>query len=70
MPLHISTGQAAPIEQRPYRIPVAHQAEVEEQLKSLQRKGIITLSMSPWASPVIVVNRRMEGYVFVLITVV
>ena len=42
MPFHIATGQADPIAQRPYRIPVAHQAAVEEQLKALQKEGIIT----------------------------
>ena len=61
MPFHISTGQAEPISQRPYRIPVAHQADVEEQLQSLQKEGIIKLSKSPWASPVVVVKKKNGG---------
>ena len=59
MPFKINTGKGSPIAQRPYRVPVAHQAEVEKQLESMQRKGIITLSKSPWASPMVVV--KMNG---------
>ena len=59
MPFRINTGQGFSIAQRPYRVPVAHQAEVEKQLESMQREGIITLSKSPWASPMVVVKKRM-----------
>ena len=58
MPFSISTGDAAPLAQRPYRIPVSRQKEVERQLSEMERQGIIQLSQSPWASPLVVVEKK------------
>ena len=57
----INTGQGSLIAQRPDRVPVAHQEEVKKQLESMQREGIITLSKSPWASPMVVVKKKNGG---------
>ena len=56
--LEIDTGDAAPRQQRPRRIPFALREEVSKQLKNLQESGVIQPSNSPWASPVFLVRKR------------
>ena len=58
LPFTIDTGNARPIAQRPYRLPVAYEKEVNSQLESMQRDNIISLSKSPWASPMVVVKKK------------
>ena len=58
MPFEIATSGASPIAQRPYRIPVAYEQEVNNQLENMKRDGIISLSRSPWASPMVVVRKK------------
>ena len=58
MPFTINTANASPISQRPYRVPVAYEADVNTQLIQMQRDGIISLSKSPWASPMVVVKKK------------
>ena len=58
MPFTINTGNAYPISQRPYRLPVAYENEVNSQLEAMQRDNIISLSKSPWASPMVVVKKK------------
>ena len=58
MPFRIETGSAPPVKLRPYRIPLCHQAEVQDQLDRLEGEGIITLSHSPWSSPLVVVKKK------------
>ena len=58
LPFEIQTNNASPISQRPYRVPVAYEQEVNNQLELLQRDGIISLSKSPWASPMVVVKKK------------
>jgi hypothetical protein len=48
----INTGDAAPIRQRPRRMPFAKEAEMKRQLEEMLKPGIIEPSSSPWASPV------------------
>jgi hypothetical protein len=55
----IDTRDARPIRQPP-RMPVAKQAEVNEMLKYMQRRGVIEESDSPWSSPVVVRKRNGE----------
>ena len=58
LPFTINTGHTYPIAQRPYRLPVAYEREVNEQLEIMQRDNIISLSKSPWASPMVVVKKK------------
>ena len=56
----IDTGDADPIQQRPYSTPVALKASVDEEITWLFSKGYIVPSSSPWASPMVTV-RKADG---------
>ncbi|MCG8032791.1 MAG: retroviral-like aspartic protease family protein, partial [Candidatus Thiodiazotropha taylori] len=57
----IPTGDSAPIKQPPRRVPLAH-AEAEEQaIEDLRAKGVIRDSISPWASPIVLVAKKDGG---------
>ena len=57
----IDTGDADPIQQRPYSTPVALKASVDEEINWLLTKGYIVPSSSPWASPMVTV-RKADGW--------
>jgi hypothetical protein len=54
---HVDTGNAPPIAQRPYRLPERHRAALKENIDSLLEEGVIRPSVSPWASPIVLVNK-------------
>ena len=56
--MELDTGDAPPIRQRPYRTPIAQQAEIERQVQSMLENNIIRHSKSPWASPVVIVPKK------------
>ncbi|MEW8104750.1 MAG: reverse transcriptase family protein [Candidatus Thiodiazotropha endolucinida] len=57
----IPTGDSAPIRQPPRRVPLAH-AEAEKQaVEDLKAKGVIRDSISPWASPIVLVAKKDGG---------
>ena len=43
-----------------YRIPLKHVEWVQKELEILERAGVIQRSMSPWASPIVIVPKKME----------
>ncbi|CAN6338110.1 unnamed protein product [Urochloa humidicola] len=49
---------AGPVAQRPYRMDVGELEELKVQLKKLLDQGHIRSSVSPWASPVLFVNKK------------
>ncbi|XP_062594943.1 uncharacterized protein LOC134256302, partial [Saccostrea cucullata] len=53
----IKTMSENPITERPYRIPEAKKQEVKESLNEMLEQGLITPSKSPWASPIVLVNK-------------
>ena len=57
---NIDTGDADPIQQRPYSTPVALKASVDDEITWLLNKGYIVPSSSPWASPMVTV-RKADG---------
>lgn len=57
----IRTGDSPPVYQHPYRIPVAWQAQIREEVKSMLDAGIIVPSDSAWTSPVIPVKKKDGG---------
>ena len=51
------TGNAKPIKQRAYRASHHHRQEIEKQVEEMLCNGIIEPSVSPWASPVVLVTK-------------
>ena len=62
--LEIDTGDAQPRRQHPRRLPYVAKQEVARQLKTMQEAGIIQPSISPWASPVVLVRKKDGTYRF------
>ena len=56
--VEIDTGDSLPITQKPYTLPLKHTAWVQRELEILEKAGIIVRSVSPWASPIVVVPKR------------
>ena len=70
--MDVDTGDSPPVSSRPYTLPLKHYEWVQKEMESLERVGIITKSMSPWASPIITVpkksspgNPQREDYVLI-----
>lgn len=47
-----------PINQRGYRVPFIQKLEIEKQVREMLQQGIIQVSTSPFASPVILVKKK------------
>ena len=56
--MDIETGNSPPIVSRPYTLPLKHHEWVRNEITTLERAGIITKSISPWASPVVIVPKK------------
>lgn len=56
--MSIDTGDAHPIRQRAYRIPLAKMKTVEQELEKMLDDGIIEPSTSAWASPLTLVPKK------------
>ncbi|CAG4929464.1 unnamed protein product [Parnassius apollo] len=54
----INTGEELPIRQRPRRLPVAREKEVETMIEGMVKDGVIEPSSSPWCSPVVLVKKK------------
>ena len=54
----IDTGYSAPIRSRPYRIPEAKKATVNQHIDDVLARGIIRESTSPWAAPIVLVSKK------------
>ena len=53
--MDIDTGENPPVYQRPYTLPLKHAEWVKKELNILEAAGIKVRSVSPWASPIVVV---------------
>ena len=60
----IHVGDAAPIRQRPYRIPYSRREMVKRELDEMLASGVIQPSMSPWALPIVLVEKKDGGVRF------
>lgn len=49
-----------PIYTKPYRLPHAQKAEIDNQIKSMLDDGIIEESRSPWSSPLLLVPKKSD----------
>ena len=56
--MEIDTGNHPPIASKPYTLPLKHYEWVQREIETLERAGIIERSISPWASPVVIVPKE------------
>ena len=56
--MEIDTGDSPPITQKPYTLPLKHAVWVQKELEILEKAGVIVRSVSPWASPIVIVPKR------------
>ena len=56
--MEIETRDSPPVCQRPYNLPLKHIDWVQKELDTLEKAGVITRSVSPWASPIVIVPKR------------
>ena len=56
--MDIDTGDSPPVSSRPYTLPLKHYEWVQREIESLEQAGVITKSMSKWASPIVVVPKK------------
>ena len=54
----IDTGDAKPIRQPLQRIPPAKRKQTQKLLQEMSEKDIIQPSSSPWASPIVLVQKK------------
>ena len=52
----IDTGNQAPI--KPYHIPMSRMAKISDMIDDMLQQGVIKPSVSPWASPVVLVPKK------------
>ena len=58
--MDIDTGDSPPVCLRPYSLPLKHVEWVTKELEILQKAGVISRSVSPWASPIVIVPKKSE----------
>ena len=58
--MDIDTGDSPPVSSRLYTLVLKHHRWVQEEIETLKRAGVITKSMSPWASPIVVVPKKSQ----------
>ena len=56
--LDIDTGDSPSVSSRPYTLPLKHYEWVQREIESLECAGVITKSMSKWASPIVIVPKK------------
>ena len=56
--MDIDTEDSPPVSLRPYTLPLKHYEWVQRELESLEWVGVITKSMSKWASPIVIVPKK------------
>ena len=54
----LTLGDSPPICQKPYTLPLKHYSSVQQEIETLEQAGIIKKSLSPWASPIIIVPKK------------
>ena len=56
--VEINTGDSLPITLKPYTLPLKHTEWVQREFEILEKAGVIVRSVSPWASPIVVVPKK------------
>lgn len=60
----IHVEDAIPIRQKPYRIPYSRRKVVEKDIQKMLDAGVVRRSNSPWASPIVLVEKKDGGVCF------
>ena len=58
--MDIDMGDSSLVSSRPYTLALKHHRWVQEEIETLERADIITKSMSPWASPIVIVPKKSQ----------
>ena len=58
--MDIDTGDNPPVSSRPYTSALKHHKWVQEEIETLERADVIAKSMSPWASPIVIVPKKSQ----------
>ena len=58
--MDIETGDHPPVCQKAYSLPLKHVEWVAKELEILEKAEVITRSVSPWASPIVIVPKKSE----------
>ena len=58
--MDVDTGDSLPVSSRPYTLPLKHYEWVQREMESLECAGVITKSMSPWSSPIVIVPKKSD----------
>ena len=58
MKMEIPMEDNPPMSQRPYGLALKHVQWVQEEIETLEKAGVITKSISPWASPIVIVPKK------------
>ena len=56
--MEIDMGDSLPVAQNPYTLPLKHHEWIRKEIETLEKAEVIERSLSPWASPVIVVPKK------------
>ena len=56
--MDINTGDSPPVCQKPYTLPLKHYNWVQQEIETLEHAGVIRKSISPWASPIVIVPKK------------
>ena len=56
--MEIETEDRPPVCQRPYNLPLKQIDWVQKELDTLEKAGVITRSVLPWANPIVIVPKR------------
>ena len=58
--MEIETGDSPPVCQKPYNLALKHVESVQKELQILEKAGVIERSISPWASPIVQSQRKVN----------
>ena len=56
--MDIDMGDSPPVCQKPYTLPLKHYTWVQQEIETLEWAGVIEKSISPWASPIVVIPKK------------
>ena len=60
----IHVENAAPVRHRAYQIPYSQREAVKKELDAMLKAGVVRPSTSPWASPIVIVEKKDGGLRF------